>query len=41
MRNGYNAVHWSEDGMIFWAVSDLEAGQLRDFVRLWRAGATG
>jgi anti-sigma factor RsiW len=39
-RNGYNTVHWSENGMAFWAVSDLEAGKLNDFVRDWRA-ATG
>jgi anti-sigma factor RsiW len=36
-RNGYNTVHWSDNGMDFWAVSDLEAGKLRDFVRDWRA----
>jgi anti-sigma factor RsiW len=36
-RNGYNTVHWSENGMDFWAVSDLEAGKLDDFVRDWRA----
>jgi anti-sigma factor RsiW len=35
--NGYNTVHWSENGMDFWAVSDLEAGKLSDFVRDWRA----
>ncbi len=36
-RNGYNVVHWSTGGMNFWAVSDLEAGQLRNFVEQWRA----
>jgi anti-sigma factor RsiW len=36
-RNGYNTVHWSENGMEFWAVSDLEAGKLNNFVRDWRA----
>jgi anti-sigma factor RsiW len=36
-RNGYNMVHWTEDGMSLWAVSDLEASQLEDFARLWRA----
>jgi anti-sigma factor RsiW len=35
--NGYNTVHWSENGMDFWAVSDLEAGKLSNFVRDWRA----
>jgi anti-sigma factor RsiW len=36
-RNGYNTVHWSENGMDFWTVSDLEARKLNDFVRDWRA----
>ena len=36
-RNGYNTVRWSENGMDFWAVSDLEAAKLNDFVRDWRA----
>ena len=35
-RQGYNVVHWSEDGMMLWAVSDLEAGQLREFAEDWR-----
>jgi anti-sigma factor RsiW len=38
VRNGYNTVHWSESGMDFWAVSDVEAAKLNDFVRDWRAG---
>ena len=36
-QNGYNTVHWSENGMDFWAVSDLEAQKLAEFVRNWRA----
>jgi anti-sigma factor RsiW len=36
VRNGYNAVHWSDGGMTFWAVSDLEARELREFARLWQ-----
>lgn len=36
-RDGYNTVHWSENGMEFWAVSDLEAHALSGFVRDWRA----
>jgi anti-sigma factor RsiW len=36
VRNGYNVVHWTEGGMVLWAVSDLERDQLVDFVRLWR-----
>ena len=36
-RQGYNTVHWSADGMTFWAVSDLEASELGSFARLWQA----
>lgn len=37
-RNGYNVVRWTRDGMAFWAVSDLNAQELADFVRVWQAG---
>ncbi len=33
---GYNVVRWEQDGMVFWAVSDVEIGQLRDFAEMWR-----
>jgi len=33
---GYNVVHWTGDGMNFWAVSDVERPQLDDFAALWR-----
>jgi len=33
---GYNVVHWTGEGMNFWAVSDVERAQLDDFVVLWR-----
>jgi anti-sigma factor RsiW len=33
---GYNVVHWTADGMNFWAVSDVEHSQLDDFAALWR-----
>jgi anti-sigma factor RsiW len=36
-RSGYNFQHWSEDGMAFWAVSDLAPDQLAEFVALLRA----
>ena len=36
-RNGYNFVRWSRDGMVFWAVSDVNARELADFARLWQA----
>jgi anti-sigma factor RsiW len=35
-RQGYNIVHWSANGMALWAVSDLEAGELRQFAEDWR-----
>ena len=35
-RNGFNVLHWSRDGMAFWAVSDLNAEELADFARLWQ-----
>ncbi len=35
-RQGYNVVHWAQDGMVLWAVSDLEASQLREFAEDWR-----
>ena len=37
-RSGYNSVRWSRDGMTLWAVSDLGAEELADFVRLWQDG---
>ncbi|HXP03794.1 MAG TPA: anti-sigma factor [Stellaceae bacterium] len=33
---GYNVVHWTAEGMNFWAVSDVERAQLDDFAALWR-----
>jgi len=36
---GYNVVHWTTGGMNFWAVSDVERGQLDDFAALWRKGS--
>lgn len=31
-RNGYHVESWYTDGMTFWAVSDLNEAELRDFV---------
>jgi len=33
---GYNPVHWSEDGMTFWAVSDLNETELLEFAQDFR-----
>jgi anti-sigma factor RsiW len=32
--SGYNFLHWRQGGMAFWAVSDLDAKELRAFVNL-------
>lgn len=37
-RNGYNILHWVAHGMAFWAVSDLNAGDLRDFAKIIEGG---
>ena len=37
-RSGYNFLRWISNGVAFWAVSDLNAAELADFVRLWRKG---
>ncbi len=33
---GYNYIRWATDGMSFWAVSDLNRDELRDFVAKWQ-----
>jgi anti-sigma factor RsiW len=38
-QRGYNLVHWTTAGLNFWAVSDLNADELRDFARLVRGNA--
>jgi len=32
--SGYNILHWTKDGMIFWAVSDLNGADLAEFEKL-------
>jgi anti-sigma factor RsiW len=32
---GFNIVHWSEAGLTYWAVSDLNAAELRTFAQLY------
>lgn len=34
--DGFNVLHWTKDGMSFWAVSDLNAAELKDFETLLR-----
>ncbi|HEX3350029.1 MAG TPA: anti-sigma factor [Acetobacteraceae bacterium] len=38
-HDGFHVVGWSEDGMVFRAVSDVEAGKLADFARQWRSAS--
>ena len=38
-RDGYHLEHWTQGGMVFWAVSDLSVDELEQFVRLLRGGA--
>jgi anti-sigma factor RsiW len=37
-RQGYNLIHWSSSGMNFWAISDLNSVELREFAFLAQAG---
>jgi anti-sigma factor RsiW len=32
--SGYNILHWTKDGMTYWAISDLNAAELGDFEKL-------
>ena len=34
--NGYHLIHWSAGGMSYWAVSDLNETELKDFSALLR-----
>jgi anti-sigma factor RsiW len=36
MGNGYNFVHWIDAGFVYWAVSDLNSSELRQFGDLLR-----
>lgn len=33
-RQGYNLVRWSKSGMTYWAVSNINSGELQEFVQL-------
>ena len=35
--DGYHYETWAQDGMAFWAVTDLNAKDLSDFIERWRA----
>jgi anti-sigma factor RsiW len=34
MQQGYNLIHWSDAGMTYWAVSDLNLAELQQFAQL-------
>ena len=34
IRQGYHVIHWTQAGMTYWAVSDLNADELQAFVQL-------
>ena len=34
-RRGYNLLHWTQGGMDYWAVSDLNTAELREFAALF------
>jgi anti-sigma factor RsiW len=34
-RQGYHLIHWSEAGIVFWAVSDLNEKELMEFVQYY------
>ena len=36
---GYQVVHWTNSGMTYWAVSDLNAGELQQFAQLVQQAA--
>jgi anti-sigma factor RsiW len=33
-RQGYNVISWNKAGMTYWAISDLNSGELAEFVRM-------
>jgi anti-sigma factor RsiW len=37
-KQGYNLLHWSANGMTFWAVSDLNTAELGQFEHLFESG---
>ena len=37
-RRGYNLVHWTTNGMDYWAISDLNAAELKQFANYFENG---
>jgi anti-sigma factor RsiW len=38
-ERGFNFIHWTADGMTFWAVSDLARGDLEQFAHLFQSSS--
>ena len=38
--SGYNVVHWSENGVSYWAISDVASKDLEEFSQLFRTSPT-
>lgn len=38
-RRGFNVLHWADDSMQVWAVSDMERAELSHFAQAWQAHA--
>ncbi len=38
--DGYNVVHWTENGITYWAISDLAVKELDEFAHLFRTSDT-
>ena len=39
VQRGFNLLHWADGAMAYWAVSDVESGELRRMAQLWQARA--
>ncbi len=39
--NGYYEFHWIQNGMNYWAISDLNAAELHTFIQLFQQGTQG